>query len=125
MHPRGFAVGRAEKLGGPAQGHALEREADREQLAQFLDVEARHLGPVMGHVICEPERLELAHRFPDRGDAHPERPCEILQPERGSGRELTHDDRLTQAFQGGLRHRPVSDGGAFGDWEGGLHRGGA
>ena len=72
----------------------------------------------MRHVLGEPERLELAHRLPDRRDAHPERAREILEPQRRAGRQLAHDDRLAQALQGGLRHRPVPDGGAFGDRQG-------
>ena len=50
----------------------LEREPDREQLAQLLDVERHHLGSVVRHVLGEPERLELAHRFANRRDAHAE-----------------------------------------------------
>ena len=101
-----------EELRRAAHGHALEREPDREQLAQLLDVEPHHLRAVMRHVLGEAERLELAHRLADRRDAHAERAREILEPKRRPGRQLAHDDRLAQALERGLRHRPVPDGGA-------------
>jgi hypothetical protein len=64
---------------------------------------------VVRHVLGEAERLELAHGFPDRRDAHPEPLRELLEPKRRPGRELAEDDRLAEALEGGFRHRPVPD----------------
>ena len=105
----------SKQLGRAPHRHALEREPDREELAQLLDVEAHHLRAVVRHVLGEPERLELPHRLADRRDAHPEPAGEILEPQRRPRRQLAHDDRLAQPLQRGLRHRPVTDGGACGD----------
>ena len=77
-----LVVGRAEELGRAAHRHRLEGEPDREQLAQLLDVEPHHLRAVVGHVLGEPEGLELADGLADRRDAHAERAGEILEPER-------------------------------------------
>ena len=65
----------------------------------------------MRHVLREPERLELAHRLADRRDAHPEPLRELFEPERRPRQQLAEDDRLAQALESGLRHRPVPDSG--------------
>ena len=62
----------------------------------------------MRHVLREPERLELPHGLADRGDAHAERPGQLVEPQRRARPELAEDDRLAQLLQGKLGHRPVA-----------------
>ena len=69
-----------EALGGPAHGHRLEREAHLEEVAQLLHVDRDDLGAVMGHVLGEPERLQLPDGLADGRDAHAERGRQILEP---------------------------------------------
>ena len=123
VRARPLLVLRGEPVGSAAERHRLEGEPDREQLAQLLDVEPHDLRPVVGHVLGQAERLELPDRLADRGDAHPERAGEILEPERRARRQLAEDDRLAQTLEGGLGHGAVPDGTAAGD--GALHGGGA
>ena len=94
----------------PSHCHRLEREPDREQLAQLLDVEPHHLRAVMRDVLRETQRLELADGFADRRDAHPERAGEILEPQRRARRQLAEDDRLPQPLERGFGHGAVADG---------------
>src|SRR5689334_13162845 len=122
MRARGLLVRGGEELGGAADGHALEREPDGEELAELLDVERHHLRTVMRDVLREAERLELPDGLPDRRDAHAELAGEILEAERRTGRQLAEDDRLPEALEGGLRHRPVPDGASRWDLELGVHR---
>jgi hypothetical protein len=115
MRARLLLVLRAEQLRRAPHGHRLERQPDREQLPQLLDVEAHHLRAVMRDVLGEPERLQLPNRLPDRRDAHPERAREILESQRRSRGQLAEDDRLAQPLQRRFRHRPVTDSGPTGD----------
>ena len=73
-------------------------------------------------VLCEPQRLELADGLADGRDAHAELAGEVLEPQGRSGRQLTHDDRLAQAFQRGLGHRAMSNCGSCADGQRRLQR---
>ena len=109
---RRLLVGGAEQLGCAPQREGLEREPHREELPQLLDVERHHLRPVVRDVLRESQCLELAHRLADRGDAHPERACDILQPEGRSRRQISMNDRFAEPFERSFGHRAVADGGA-------------
>jgi hypothetical protein len=99
---------RREPLRRAAHGDRLEAEANLEEVAQVVGIEVEHLRALVGHVLREAERLELAHRLADRRDAHAEGPGQLVQAERGPGRELAEDDRLAQLLEGVLGHRPVA-----------------
>jgi hypothetical protein len=108
VRARRLGVARLEQLSGAPHRHALEREPDREELPELLDVEPHHLRPVVRHVLGEAQGLELPDGFADRRDAHPERAGEILEAQGRPGLQLAHDDRLAEALQRSLGHRPVT-----------------
>src|SRR6185437_5260330 len=62
-------------------------------------------------------RFELPDGLTDRRDAHAELAGEILEPERRPRRELAHDDRLAQALERRLGHRPMADCGSGTNWQ--------
>ena len=88
----------------------------------LLDVEPHHLGAVVRHVLGKTQRLELADGLANRRDAHAELAGEILEPQGRPRRELAHDDRLAQALERRLGHRPMADGGSSADWQRRLQR---
>ena len=122
MRARRIGISGLEQLCSAAHRHPLEGEADREELAELLDVEGHHLRAVMRDVLGEAECLELPDRLADGRDAHPELPGQILKAQGCARRQLAHDDRLAQALQSRFSHRPVPDGGACGDLKPRLHR---
>ena len=103
-----LGVGVREPLGRPAHRERLQREPHLEEVAQLLDVEVEHLRPLVRHVLREAECLQLADRLADRGDAHPQRASQIVEPEGRSRGQLPEDDRLAQLLERVLRHRPVA-----------------
>ena len=95
--------------GRPPDGECLQHEANLEQVAEVVDVEGQHAGALVGDVLGEAERLELAHRLANGGNAHAERARQLVEPQRRPRLQLAQDDRLAQLLERELGHRPVPD----------------
>ena len=111
---RRLDLGRRHALRCTTDGERLERKPNLEEVAQVVDVERDHLRALVGNVLGQSERLELAHRLPDRRNAHAERAGELVEAEGRAGLQLPHDDRLPELLERILGHRPVSQPAAVG-----------